>query len=495
MDLMETWVILATSLVLLYLYGTSSYGLFKKLGIPGPKPLPFVGTHFAYREGVLKFYLECSKKYGKIWGLYEGRQPVLAITDPDMIKTVLVKKCYHVFSNRPVTELILLKRAISRSEDEEWKRKRKLLSPHFASGRLKDMFPVIQWNGDTLVRNLRREAEKDKPISMKGIMGAYVMDISASTLFGVKVDSLNNPQDPFVKSAWKFVNFEYSKPWLLSVAIFPFLKKVYDMLNISILPSDAISFLQNFIRTRKDRLEANEEPRVDFLQLMMNTQNPEDVASRKALSDLEIEVLLMMLILAGHLTVSSSLTFITYMLATHPDVQKKVQEEIDAALPNKVPATYDAVADMEYLDMIVRETLRLYPIAAKIQRICSKDVEINGVFIPKGTVVMVPTFILQRDPKYWPEPEEFRPERFSKNEESIDPCMYMPFGIGPRKCLGMRFALMYMKLAVVKVLQNFSLQVCKETQIPLKFFKKLPLCPEKPIVLKVVPRDGTMNGC
>nr|XP_042124013.1 cytochrome P450 3A13-like [Peromyscus maniculatus bairdii] len=100
---METWMLLVTSLVLLYLYGTHSHGIFKKLGIPGPKPLPFLGSIFAYHQkGFWEFDKQCHKKYGKMWGFFEGRQPMLAIMDPDMIKTVLVKECYSTFTNRRV---------------------------------------------------------------------------------------------------------------------------------------------------------------------------------------------------------------------------------------------------------------------------------------------------------------------------------------------------------------------------------------------------------
>ncbi|XP_038445672.1 cytochrome P450 3A12-like [Canis lupus familiaris] len=98
----ETWLLLAISLVLLYLYGTYTHGIFRKLGIPGPTPLPFVGTALGYRNGFYVFDMKCFSKYGRMWGFYDGRQPVLAITDPDMIKTVLVKECYSVFTNRRV---------------------------------------------------------------------------------------------------------------------------------------------------------------------------------------------------------------------------------------------------------------------------------------------------------------------------------------------------------------------------------------------------------
>ncbi|XP_047388808.1 cytochrome P450 3A9-like [Sciurus carolinensis] len=493
----ESWILLGISLVLLYLYGTSSHGLFKKLGIPGPRPLPFLGTVLNYRRGFVEFDGECYKKYGKMWGLYDGRQPVLTITDTNMIKTVFVKECYSLFTNRrsfgPVG---FMKSAISLSEDEEWKRIRSLLSPTFTSGKLKEMFPIISQYGDMLVKNMRQLSEKSKPINLKDIFGAYSMDVITATSFGVNIDSLNNPQDPFVEKVKKLLKFDFFDPVLFSVVLFPFLTPIFEVLSISVFPKDVTNFLKKAVsRMKESRLQEKQKHRVDFLQLMINSQNSKDVNSHKALTDLELVAQSVIFIFAGYETTSSALSFLMYELATNPDVQTKLQQEIDEALPNKAPATYDTLVQMEYLDMVVNEMLRLYPIAGRLERVCKKDVEINGVFIPKGTIVMVPSFILHRDPQYWPEPEAFRPERFSKkNKDNIDPYIYMPFGSGPRNCIGMRFALMNLKLALVKVMQNFSFQPCQETQIPLKFNKQGLLQPERPIVLKAVCRDGIISG-
>ncbi|KAM6157324.1 cytochrome P450 3A14-like [Erethizon dorsatum] len=494
---METWVLLATSLVLLYLYTTYSHGLFKKLGIPGPKPVPLFGNVLSYGKGIWKFDQECYKKYGRIWGLYDGLQPVLVITEPEMIKGVLVKECYSAFTNRRMLGPTgFMKKAVSLSEDEEWKRIRTLLSPAFTSGKLKEMFPIIKQYGDVLVKNLRHEAEKGNPVHLKEVFGAYSMDVITGTSFGVNVDSLNNIHDPFVEKAKKLLRFDILDPFILSVVLFPFLTPLYEMLNISIFPRDSLKFFTKFVKKMKeDRLKPNQKHRADFLHLMMNSQNPKDTESHKALSDVEILAQSIIFIFAGYETTSNTLSFIMHTLATRPDVQKKLQQEIDTTLPNKAFPTYDAMMEMEYLDMVVNETLRLYPVANRIERMSKKDFEINGVFIPKGTVVMVPSFALHRDSKYWPEPDEFHPERFSKkNKENIDPYIYMPFGNGPRNCIGMRFALMNIKLALIRVLQNFSFHPCKETQVPLILGPQALLQPEKPIILKVVSRDETIRG-
>ncbi|XP_051017134.1 cytochrome P450 3A9-like isoform X1 [Acomys russatus] len=465
---METWMLLVTSLALLYLYGTYTHGHFKNLGISGPKPLPFMGNILAYRDGFWEFDRQCHKKYGKMWGFYEGRQPILAIMDPDIIKTVLVKECYSTFTNRRAFGPVgILKKAITVSENEEWKRLRTLLSPTFTSGKLKEMFPIINQYADLLVKNVRCGAEQGDPIIMKEVFGAYSMDVITGTSFGVNVDSLNNPQNPFVQKVKKLLKFNFLDPFFLSVILFPFLTPIFDALEITIFPRDVIRFFRTSVEQMKEkRMQEKEKQRLDFLQLMINSQNSKDKESHQGLSDLEIAAQSIFFIFAGYETTSSALSFAMYLLATHPDVQKKLQDKIDDALPNKAPATYDALVQMEYLDMVVNETLRLYPVGGRLERICKKDVEINGVFIPKGTIVMVPTFALHKDPNCWPEPEEFCPERFSKkNQDSINPYTYLPFGNGPRNCIGMRFALMNMKVALVRILQNFSFQPCKETQV------------------------------
>ncbi|XP_028641336.1 cytochrome P450 3A25-like isoform X2 [Grammomys surdaster] len=359
------------------------------------------------------------------------------------------------------------------------------------------MFPIIQEYGDVLVKNMSLEVQKGKPITVRDIFGAYSLDVIIRTSFGVKMDSLNNPQDPFLNNIRKLFIPSFLNPLVLSMALFPFLNQIYNKLNISIFPSDAITFFKKFVeKTKKIRHENSQENPVDFLQLMLNSQNSENVDdSHKGLSDLEILAQSITFIFAGYETTCNVLSFIMYTLATHPDIQTKLQNEIDAILPRKAPVTYDGLVEIEYLDMVINETLRLYPIGARISRLSKKDAEINGVFIPQNTKVDIPIFILHRDPEYWTEPEKFCPERFSKeNKDRINPYVYMPFGSGPRNCIGMRFALITMKIAVVKILQNFSVQPCEKTEIPLKLSKDLLLSPEKPIVLKVTSREGAINN-
>nr|XP_056722564.1 cytochrome P450 3A21-like [Euleptes europaea] len=494
----ETWVFLTAFISLLMLYGIWPYGVFKKLGIPGPTPVPFFGTTLAYRHGIMKFDEDCYKKYGKVWGFYDGRTPVLAITDPAIIKAVLVKECYSVFTNRrdfgPAAELDT---AVSIAKDEHWKRIRTVLSPTFTSGKLKDMFPIIVHHTNSLLKNIQVKAERGELLDIKDLFGAYSMDVVTSTSFGVTTDSMNNPEDPFVKEAQKLVKLDFAAPLFILLYVFPFLTPLLKMMGMSIFPRDATKFFAKSVaKIKESREKGKEKGRVDFLQLMIDSQKSSSsngsngvAHSYKALTDNEVLAQAIIFIFAGYEANSNILGYLAYELAIHPDVQQKLQEEIDSALPDKAPFTYESIMQMEYLDMAVNEILRLYALGGRLERVCKKDVEINGLIIPKGVVVMVPPYVLHLDPEYWPEPKEFRPERFSKEmKEKIDPYVFMPFGAGPRNCIGMRFAVLTIKVVIVGLMQHFSFKPCKETQIPLVLTSKGFTRPSKPIILQLAPR-------
>uniref|UniRef100_H3A3M6 unspecific monooxygenase n=2 Tax=Latimeria chalumnae TaxID=7897 RepID=H3A3M6_LATCH len=329
------------------------------------------------------------------------------------------------------------------------------------------------------------------------IFGAYSMDVVTSISFSVNIDSLNNPKDPFVTNLKKMLKFNIFAPAILFILLFPAFIPVLKKMKVNFFPSGVIDFFfGSFKKIKEERQKGVHKDRVDFLQLMVDSQNSEKTSEPngidhplKGLTDSEILAQSMIFVFAGYETVSSSLSFLAYNLATHTEIQKRLQEEIEETFPNQAPLTYDAIMHMEYLDMVISESLRMFPPAGRLERVCKKSIEICGVTIPKGTVVQIPSFALHYDPVHWPNPEEFRPERFNKeNKESQDPYAYLPFGAGPRNCIGMRFALLLMKVAVVFILQKFSFDTCKETQVPLELLDNMFLQPKKPIVLKFVGR-------
>uniref|UniRef100_A0A8C8FPV3 unspecific monooxygenase n=1 Tax=Oncorhynchus tshawytscha TaxID=74940 RepID=A0A8C8FPV3_ONCTS len=443
----ETWTLLALLITLIVVYGYWPYGVFTKMGIPGPKPLPYFGTMLEYRKGIINFDTECFQKYGRIWG-----------------------------------------------------RIRSVLSPSFTSGRLKEMFGIMKQHSANLLNGMKKQADKDQTIEVKEFFGPYSMDVVTSTAFSVDIDSLNNPSDPFVSNVKKMVKFDLLNPLFLLVCLFPFTGPILEKMKFSIFPTAVTDFFYaSLIKIKSGRDTGNSTSRVDFLQLMIDSQKGSDTKTggeqTKGLTDHEILSQAMIFIFAGYETSSSTMSFLAYNLATNPHVMTKLQEEIDTVFPNKAPIQYEALMQMDYLDCVLNESLRLYPISPRLERVAKKTVEINGIVIPKNCVVLVPTWTLHRDPEIWSDPEEFKPERFSKeNKESIDPNTYMPFGAGPRNCIGMRFALIMIKLAMVEILQSFTFSVCDETEIPLELDKQILLIPKRPIKLRLEPRSNTSSN-
>ncbi|XP_053332465.1 cytochrome P450 3A30-like [Clarias gariepinus] len=494
----ETWALIIILISLILLYGYWPYGFFKRLGVPGPKPVPFFGTMLEYRKGIQTFDMECFQKYGRIWGIYDGRQPVLSVMDREIIKTVLIKECYSLFTNRRNLRLNgPLYDAVSVVEDEDWRRIRSVLSPSFTSGRLKEMFGIMKSHSRSLVKNLQKTLERGESADIKEFFGAYSMDVVTSTAFSVDIDSLNNPEDPFVSNIKKMLKFNFFNPLFLAVALFPFTAPLLEKMDFSFFPTAVTDFFYASLqKIKSERVAKDHKSRVDIMQLMIDSQKSEnDDLNANGLSDHEILSQSMIFIFAGYETSSSTMSFLFYNLASNPETLKKLQEEIDATFPNEAEVDYDTLMNMDYLDAALNESLRLYPVAVRLERVCKKTVEISGITIPKDSVVMVPTYALHRDPEYWPDPETFNPDRFTQeNKESIEPYAYMPFGLGPRNCIGMRFAVVSMKLAAVEVLQRFNVSLSEETKVPLELDNSGLLAPKNPIKLKFTPRKIT-NSC
>uniref|UniRef100_A0A667Z1Z4 unspecific monooxygenase n=1 Tax=Myripristis murdjan TaxID=586833 RepID=A0A667Z1Z4_9TELE len=445
-----TWTLLVLVLTLLLLYGIWPYSFFKKLGIPGPRPMPFVGTM-----------------------VFDGRTPMLVVSDPEMIKAVLVKECYSVFTNRrdnmddlagPFAD------GITAAKDERWKRIRSTISPCFTSGRLKQ---VIMTSGS--------QENLSESVDVKTFLAPYSLDVVTSASFSVDTDSINHPDDPIVVHIKRVLKF---KLWpIFFLLIFPFASKLFKLLGISMMDMTSVNFFYGVLKKFKDQHQSHG----DFLQVMVENEIPE-TEIKNGLTYNEILAQAFLFIFGGYETTSVTLTYILYCLAINPDALQTLQEEIDANLPREAPITYEGLMGLQYLDQVICEAMRFIPTAPRLERMCKKTVQLNGITIPEGTLVAIPVHILHKDPRYWSTPELFRPERFSKDSgEEVNAYAYMPFGLGPRNCVGMRYALLTMKMIIVRLLQSYTLETCKDTVIPLEF--NIFFQPKQPVKLNFVPRE------
>ncbi|XP_060066282.1 cytochrome P450 3A2-like [Ylistrum balloti] len=485
------WAVLTLVACLCYTFMMSrDYFIFWKMGIPGPTPLPIVGNLVGIvRQGLRKFDQKGIQRYGKVFGTYDMIDPNLVVADKEMLRHILVKQ----FNNFPDRRTIKdfngdMEHSLLNTKGEHWKQDRSVIAPTFSSGKLRKMVPLVQKACDTLLKTCRDAVRcgDDGQVEMRRLFGGFTMDVISSTAFGIHVDSQGNPDDLFVKYAKKMLDISLTTPWLLFILFFPSLKPLLLKMGATIFPKDSMAYFRKLTtQLVKERRESKEASRTDFLQLMVDAQEgkheeddeeerdnsidrKETWSKQKGITFDGILANAEIFFAAGYETTAITLTMNAYNLALNPECQEKLRQEIEDEIGLE-RVDYENVQKLHYLDMCISETLRMYPPAMRFDRVCVNTTKVVDITIPAGMSVSVPVYAIHHDPDVWEKPDQFDPERFSSMEKAKhDPLDYMPFGYGPRNCIGMRLALLEAKMATTQIIRNFRLSVGSKTNIPPK---------------------------
>ncbi|ESO89830.1 hypothetical protein LOTGIDRAFT_124462, partial [Lottia gigantea] len=451
----------------IYRYITWHHGLFKKLGIPGPEPT-FMGQLTKYSGAVGEMDRELMKTYGKVVGYYHGRTPVLNVGDPDLAKEICIKH-FNNFSSRPfnVPKDLYEEAFLTVADGERWKTNRSVLSPSFTSGKLRAMVPFMKQCTKNFLKHLENNTESGKAIEVKTMFNGFTLDVICTTAFGIDIDSQGHPDNPLVVAAKEATEFNLGDPFIVLCTLLPFTVSIMDFFGVGFMKRGPKKYMIDTIENVISERQKNPSDRIDFVSLAMKAKkDSEKRADGRVFNQQDLIGNLLVFMLAAYDTTSTTLSFVSYCLATHPDIQDKVLHEINQKLSKDEEPDHENIAKLTYLQQVIDETLRLFPPLVRTIRYCAEDIDINGTFIAKGTEISFPVFAIQRDPDFWENPDKFDPERFSPDrKESMNPHAYMPFGMGPRVCIGQRLALLELKLVLVSILRNYRIHSTPETEV------------------------------
>lgn len=489
-----------------------SYSYFERIGVPTPPHNFLFGNLKQLRENKNESVQcqEWTKQYGRTYGIFEGHVPVLVTSDLDIVQEVFIKQ-FNNFSARKKTPLQTADdspiKSLLQATKGRWKRMRLIMNPTFSGAKLKEMGPLIVTCTDRLINQLNENS--DIEINISSYLKRFTMDTIWNCAFGLDIDLQNDPDNLYLRNCESFFRLTaypgfFSYLSLLFIEMNSFFVPIHTLIEkiktlIFGTGNEPRQWLYNkvgYILTRRQNENIN---RRDYMQLLLEAQDESvsrmhdkvdlkdltNVSLEKKLTKEEVLTNLVTFMLAGYETTSTALSYCMFVLATNQEEQKKVREEIDANFSElNSKANTENVKDLEYLDNFIKEVMRFYPIARSIRR-CVNETTIKGIKIKPGMCVRADQLTIHFDSELWgpTDPNIFDPSRHQKKR---NPLGYLAFGAGPRNCIGMKFALVEMKLALVNLLTNFEIFPSENTPKTLELIEGLVRSPKHgvPVMFK-----------
>lgn len=481
---MFLFIALALTLAtVIYFWQKSIYTFWTDRGIP-QQPARFpLGTIQFDRNFVYKIDDDFKAYRGKAKyvGLYNALQPNLLVLDEELMKHMMVKDfssfqsrgVYHNERDDPLSGHLF---AI---EGQKWRGLRNKLSPTFTSGKMRTMCPILIDIAERFKETMDEKIERgEKGIDMRDMFARFTTDVIGTCAFGLECNSLKDPKAKFREIGMKVFNEPRYPMWFqLMVNGFP---KLSRTLRIKLISDEVESFFMQAVNDTFEHRIKNNIKRHDFVDLLIDLRNEKKSNSEAdshldGLSMNEIAAQCFVFFLAGFETSSTVSSFTIYELARNQAVQDKLRAHVQSVLKkHSGQVTYEALKDMTYLEQCINEGMRMYPPVPMLQRSASEDYKLPGtnVVLPKNTTVAFPIYSFHHDPKNYPKPENYDPERFSPQEVAKrHPFAFLPFGEGPRNCIGERFGMMQVKVGMVYLIANYRFTLNSKTQ-PITFTKE-----------------------
>jgi cytochrome P450 len=433
---------------------------------------------FAYRKGPLPFFQNLAAQYGDISYFRLGPQEAFFLNHPDYVKDVLVTNHQNFHKGLALQRAKrLLGEGLLTSEGEFHRRQRRLAQPAFHRTRIASYAGVM-----TAYATETRERWRDgAAVDMSEEMMRLTLGIVGKTLFDADVVS----EAQQVGEAMTVVMD------LFNTITLPF----FELLQKLPLPQlrrfdNARARLDAIIYRLIEERRRSGEDRGDLLSMLLLAQDTEGDGG--VMTDEQLRDEVMTIFLAGHETTANALTWTWYLLSENPEAEAKLHAEIDQVLKGRLPA-FEDVAQLKYTEMVLAESMRLYPPAWAIGRLAVNESEIGGYVVPKKSLVLMSQYVMHRDPRYFSEPLRFNPERWTAEaRESRPQFSYFPFGGGTRRCIGEGFAWMEGILLLATLAQQWQMRL--EPNHPVTLKPVITLRPKYGMRMTVTRRQAAAAG-
>ncbi|CAK1546274.1 unnamed protein product [Leptosia nina] len=461
-------LVLAALLSWVYLRWQNLKQYWAKRGVAHLPPHPIMGSlTFLQKKNPSVWMVEMYKKFKAPYiGIWLFWRPALIINSPDLARNILVKD-FSCFRDRflssgpsdPIGSLNMLT-----VKDPLWSTIRRRLTSAFTASKLRSLQPLVNTKARELVQRIKNTEDKTKlslrPYPPQHLFSDYTTDVSATAAFGVETNATLTGKDPMRTVTGAFMKFDVFRG-LSWISVF-FIPSLVDTFRFTVFPKWATDyFTKIYTIVSEQRLEQKrtEEPR-DFLDVLLKLKE-DSAKNNEGVSDDAILAQAVIFLFAGFETTAAALSFVTYELAYHPEVQERLYKELRELMDKSPNEQYDMseLAELPYLNAVMKETLRKFAPMAWLDRVALEEYKIDDhLTIPAGTPVYVNSIGMQYDSKYFPDPKQFDPDRFMpENEANLTPFTCMPFGEGPRGCLGKRFGQMSLRYGLSYLVLNYKI--------------------------------------